>query len=152
MYTPTAQGFFSGVGGAELGLLQAGVKVVQSLDLDKEATDCMKSNPQYFDHPVLQQDIKDTAAFDQPETDVILGTYPCTKYSTIADIHGVRTGDDLYCHFFRQIALKRPEMYLLENVPGMKKFPVVMEAMTKLPGYRAFLTILNFLTKQVHSA
>lgn len=26
-------------------------------------------------------------------------------------------------------------MYVLENVPGMKKFPVVMEAMTKLPDY-----------------
>ncbi len=26
-------------------------------------------------------------------------------------------------------------MYIVENVPGMKKFKVVMEAMTKLPGY-----------------
>ena len=26
-------------------------------------------------------------------------------------------------------------MYIVENVPGMKKFKVVMEAMTKLPNY-----------------
>ena len=26
-------------------------------------------------------------------------------------------------------------MYIVENVPGMKKFKVVMEAMTKLPDY-----------------
>jgi DNA (cytosine-5)-methyltransferase 1 len=26
-------------------------------------------------------------------------------------------------------------MYIVENVPGMKKFPVVMEAMSKLPDY-----------------
>lgn len=26
-------------------------------------------------------------------------------------------------------------MYIVENVPGMKKIPVVMEAMTKLPDY-----------------
>ena len=59
----------------------------------------------------------------------------CTKYSLIADIHGVRTGDDLFLHFFRHVAIRRPELYVVENVPGMKKFPVVMEAMTKLPDY-----------------
>ena len=64
-----------------------------------------------------------------------MATYPCTKYSPIADIHGVRTGDDLFLHFFRHVAIRRPELYVVENVPGMKKFPVVMEAMTKLPDY-----------------
>jgi DNA (cytosine-5)-methyltransferase 1 len=62
-------------------------------------------------------------------------TYPCTKYSAIADIHGTRTGDELFLHALRHIALKRPEMYVIENVPGMKKFKIVMEAMTKLPDY-----------------
>jgi len=38
-------------------------------------------------------------------------------------------------HFFRHVAIRRPEIYVVENVPGMKKFPVVMEAMTKLPDY-----------------
>jgi len=65
----------------------------------------------------------------------MIATYPCTKYSPIADIHGVRTGDDLFLHFFRHVAIRRPEIYVVENVPGMKKFPVVMEAMTKLPDY-----------------
>ena len=31
--------------------------------------------------------------------------------------------------------MQRPEVYVVENVPGMKKFPVVMEAMSKLPDY-----------------
>src|SRR5256714_15579930 len=65
----------------------------------------------------------------------MVATYPCTKYSPIGDIHGVRTGDDLFLHFFRHVAIRRPELYVVENVPGMKKFPVVMEAMTKLPDY-----------------
>jgi DNA (cytosine-5)-methyltransferase 1 len=65
----------------------------------------------------------------------MVATYPCTKYSPIGDIHGVRTGDDLFLHFFRHVAIRRPEIYVVENVPGMKKFPVVMEAMTKLPDY-----------------
>jgi len=95
----------------------------------------MKLNCHYFSHPILTADIKDKTVLEQPRTDIILGTYPCTKYSPIADIHGTRTGDDLFLHFFRHIAIERPQMYIVENVPGMKKFKVVMEAMTKLPDY-----------------
>ncbi len=135
MYKPTAKGYFSGCGGMEIGIMQAGVNVIQSLDLDKDATDCMKINNHYFSHSILTVDIKDKTVLDQPRTDIIVGTYPCTKYSTIADIHGTRTGDDLFLHFFRHIAIEQPEMYIVENVPGMKKFKVVMEAMTKLPDY-----------------
>ncbi len=135
MYKPTAKGYFSGCGGMELGILMAGVNVIQSLDLDLEATACMKNNSQYFSHDILTTDIKDKTVLEQPVTDIIVGTYPCTKYSPIADIHGTRTGDDLFLHFFRHIAIEQPEMYIVENVPGMKKFKVVMEAMTKLPDY-----------------
>lgn len=135
MYKPTAKGYFSGCGGAELGMLQAGVNVVQSLDLDLDSIACMKNNNHFFSHPVLHQDIKNITVLSQTGSDIIIGTYPCTKYSAIADIHGARTGDDLFLHFFRHIAIERPEMYVVENVPGMKKFQVVMEAMTKLPDY-----------------
>jgi DNA (cytosine-5)-methyltransferase 1 len=119
----------------ELGMIQAGVNIIQSLDLDKEATDCMQLNSHYFSHNILNIDIKDKAVLEQPQSDIIIGTYPCTKYSPIADIHGTRTGDDLFLHFFRHIAIEKPEMYVVENVPGMTKFKVVMEAMTKLPDY-----------------
>jgi DNA (cytosine-5)-methyltransferase 1 len=135
MYIPTAKGYFSGCGGMEIGIMQAGVNVIQSLDLDPEATSCMKMNSHYFSHSVLTADIKDKTVLEQPNTDIIVGTYPCTKYSAIADIHGTRTGDDLFLHFFRHIAIEQPEMYIVENVPGMRKFKVVMEAMTKLPDY-----------------
>lgn len=116
-------------------MMQAGIQVIQSLDLDADATDCMRANPHYFSHTILQADIKDKTVLEQPPSDIIIGTYPCTKYSPIADIHGTRTGDDLFLHFFRHIAIERPEVYVVENVPGMKKFAVVMEAMTKLPDY-----------------
>ncbi len=135
MYNPTAKGYFSGCGGMEIGVMQAGVRLIQSLDLDPIATECMRMNSHYFSHAVLNADIKDKTVLEQPKSDIIIGTYPCTKYSSIADIHGTRTGDDLFLHFFRHIAIEKPEMYVVENVPGMKKFKVVMEAMTKLPDY-----------------
>jgi len=135
MYQPIANGYFSGAGGCEIGMMQAGVKFQQSMDLDKKATDCMKLNSHYFGHNVLTCDISDQLVLNQPKSDIMVFTYPCTKYSTIADIHGTRTGDQLFLHALRHIALRRPEMYVVENVPGMKKFKVVMETMTKLPDY-----------------
>jgi DNA (cytosine-5)-methyltransferase 1 len=135
MFKPTAKGYFSGCGGMEIGIMQAGVNMIQSLDLDPDATECMQMNNKYFSHSVVNADIKNRTVLEQPNSEIIIGTYPCTKYSAIADIHGTRTGDDLFLHFFRHIAIEQPEMYIVENVPGMKKFKVVMEAMTKLPDY-----------------
>lgn len=135
MYKPTAKGYFSGAGGMEIGIMQAGINIIQSLDIDQTAIDCMNDNSHYFGHAVIKGSIEDITVLDQPASDIIIGTYPCTKYSAIADIHGTRTGDNLFLHFFRHIAIERPEMYVVENVPGMKKFQVVMEAMTKLPDY-----------------
>lgn len=134
-YRPTAKGYFSGCGGMDLGFVMEGAKVIQSLDIDKDSVECMKANSHYFSHNILQQDIKDITIQEQERSDIIIGTYPCTKYSTAADISNTRTGDDLFLHFFRHLAIEQPEMYVVENVPGMKKFPVVMEAMTKLPNY-----------------
>lgn len=132
---PRANSYFSGMGLMDIGLMEAGVNVRQSLDIDPDAVECMRMNKHRFGHKVLLEDIKDMKVLTQPDCDIMVMTYPCTKYSTAADINGTRTGDELFLHAFRHIALKQPEMYIIENVPGMKKFPVVMEAMSKLPQY-----------------
>lgn len=140
MYKPTANTFFSGAGLMDIGLIQAGIKVQQSVDLDKRAVNTMRLNPQYHNHRVLWDDVTNMTVNDQPDADIFAFTFPCKKYSLIGEIHGVRTGDELFLHALRFVALKQPEMYVVENVPGMKFFPVVMEAMTKLPGY--YVTVL----------
>lgn len=132
MYHPTAKSYFSGAGLMDLGLSMAGVDIIQSLEIDQT---CVKTLTANFGHSVVHTDIKIITVKEQIKSDIVVGTYPCTKYSAIADIHGTRTGDDLYLHFFRHLAIEQPEMYIIENVPGMRKFPVVMEAMTQLPGY-----------------
>ena len=100
MYIPTAKEYFSGCGGMEIGIMQAGINVIQSLDLDSEATNCMEQNRHYFSHSSLHVDIKDKTVLKQLKSDIIVGTYPYTKYSAIADIHATRTGDDLSLHFY----------------------------------------------------
>lgn len=128
----TAKSYFSGAGGMDLGLISAGINILQSYEIDTNCIETLKNN---FEHEILQKDISKITVLDQKDADIYVGTFPCTKYSTIADIHGTRTGDDLFLHFFRHIALAKPEMYIVENVPGMKKFSVVMEALTRLPDY-----------------
>ncbi|PKL17926.1 MAG: DNA (cytosine-5-)-methyltransferase [Spirochaetae bacterium HGW-Spirochaetae-5] len=124
--------YFSGAGLFDIGLSLGGLEVNQSFELDPVCCETQRLN---FSHAVRECDISNKLVLDESGCDVMVGTYPCTKYSTAADIHGTRTGDELFLHFFRHIAIKKPEVYVIENVPGMKKFPVVMEAMTKLPDY-----------------
>lgn len=128
----TVNSYFSGAGLFDIGLSLGGLDIKQSFELDLVACETQRLN---FNHEVRECDITRKLVLDDSEGDVMIGTYPCTKYSTIADIHGTRTGDELFLHFFRHIAIRKPEVYVVENVPGMKKFPVVMEAMSKLPDY-----------------
>src|SRR5258705_12954525 len=127
-----ANTYFSGAGLMDIGLQSGGLTLQQSFEIERLCCDTMRRN---FSHEVVQCDITKKLVQTEQECHVMVATYPCTKYSPIADIHGVRTGDDLFLHFFRHVAIRRPELYVVENVPGMKKFPVVMEAMTKLPDY-----------------
>lgn len=128
----TAKSYFSGAGGMDYGLSEAGVDIIQSYEIDKTCCETLRLN---FQHQICETDITKITVLDQPKADIMVGTFPCTRYSNIADIHGTRTGDDLFLHFFRHVALERPEMYVVENVPGMRKFRVVMEALTRLPDY-----------------
>lgn len=128
----TAKSYFSGAGGMDLGLSLAGIELIESYEIDSKCCNTLRRN---FKHAIKEVDITKIKVLDQPEADVLIGTYPCTKYSQIADISGTRTGDELFLHFFRHVALAQPEMYVVENVPGMKKFQVVMECLTKLPNY-----------------
>lgn len=128
----TTNTYFSGAGLMDLGLCRAGVNIQQSFELDATCCATLRSN---FEHEVVECDISAKLARKEKPCEVMVATYPCTKYSTGADINGTRTGDDLFLHFFRHIALNRPEVYVVENVPGMRKFPIVMEAMTALPDY-----------------
>lgn len=129
---PTISSYFSGAGGLDYGLNDSGCHVVQSLELDPICCDTLRNN---FTHDIITTDIRGTTVTDQVNSHVMAFTYPCTKYSAIADIHGARTGDELFLHAFRHVALKLPEVFVVENVPGMRKFKVVMECFTKIPNY-----------------
>jgi len=128
----TVNSYFCGAGLFDIGLINAGIEINQAFELDAEACKTYQHN---IGEHVERVDLTQKLVLDQSSCDGMVFTYPCTKYSPIADIHGTRNGDDLFLHSLRHLAVARPEFYIVENVPGMKAFPVVMEAMTKMPDY-----------------
>lgn len=132
----TVKSLFSGAGGLDCGLEQAGLKVVESYEFEKRACDTLaavgKSN-------VYKCDISKLLLENQLETFAITATFPCTHFSTA----GLKDGDELYLEAHRIIRCLEPEIFVIENVPAMKKFDVVMEAFTKMPGYHVCDFILN---------
>ena len=128
----TVNSYFCGAGLMDVGLMLAGLEIKQAFELDTDACKTYRYN--LGDH-IHQCDITDQLVMEQDSCHGMVFTYPCTKYSTIADIHQTRTGDELFLHALRHLAIARPEFYVVENVPGMRAFPVVMEAMTRMPDY-----------------
>jgi len=124
--------YFSGAGLMDAGLQQAGININAAYELDKDA--CKTYAHNFGDH-IKHCDISEQLVMEQDSCDGMVFTYPCTKYSTIADISKTRSGDELFLHALRHLAIASPDFYVVENVPGMRAFPVVMEAMTQLPSY-----------------
>lgn len=122
-------------------------EVIISNELEATAVKTAKLN---YNHTIIQQDIRNVSVESFRECDVILGTFPCQEYSKAAHIHKHgRTNNwkqayhwasirDLFLHFFRFIALVQPEVYIWENSPEIRKFPIVMETFKKLPPYQYY--------------
>ena len=132
----TVKSLFSGGGGMDCGLEQAGLRVVESYEYEKRACDTLAATKT---SDVYKCDISKLLLEDQLKTFVITATFPCTHFSTA----GLRDGDELYLEAHRIIRCLEPEIFVIENVPAMKKFDIVMEAFLKMPGYHVQDFILN---------
>lgn len=128
----TVNSYFCGAGLMDAGLIKSGITINQAFELDKDACKTYRVN---IGNHVKECDLTGELVLEQDSCHGMVFTYPCTKYSTAANLNGTRTGDELFLHALRHLAIARPEFYVVENVPGMRAFPIVMEAMTKMPDY-----------------
>ena len=69
---------FSGTGGLDLGLKQAGLDIIWANDLYADAVETYKKN--IGDHIILE-DISKISSEDIPECDVVVGGFPCQGFS-----------------------------------------------------------------------
>ena len=128
----TVNSYFCGAGLMDKGLQNAGLTIGQAFELDAAAVKTYRHN---FGNHIKHCDLTKELVLEQDSCDIMCFTYPCTSYSPIASIHNTRTGDELYLHALRHLAVASPQVFLIENVPGLKAYPLQMEVATKLPNY-----------------
>ena len=108
---------FSGCGGLDLGLIQAGHKIVWANDFDADSVATYTQN--IGSHAVLSP-IEDVLSSSIPDCDAVIGGFPCQGFS---QANLLRFEDDarnrLYLEFLRVIKDKQPAYFLAENVRGL---------------------------------
>jgi DNA (cytosine-5)-methyltransferase 1 len=108
---------FSGAGGLDLGIIQAGCSIIWANDIDKDAVATYNKN---IGNHIVCADIKDIAISDIPLADVIVGGFPCQGFS---QANLLRTVDDnrnqLYKFFLGAVYNNQPKFFIAENVRGI---------------------------------
>ena len=113
--TLTVGSLFSGIGGFDLGLERAGMKVIWQSEIDPFACKVLKKH--WPDVPNLGDINKiDWTNIERP--DVICGGYPCQPFSTAGKRGGATDPRHLWPAMFNAICLLRPRYALMENVRG----------------------------------
>ena len=144
---------FSGCGGMDLGFELEGFKVIWANDNDHWACETYKRN---FGDVIVEADIADTDLSKIPDCDVMLGGFPCQDFSTISSIWenkqpGLETKrGNLYKYFARAVFMKKPKVFVAENVKGLltankgKALRTVISDFQKA-GYRVHTKLYNFV-------
>lgn len=108
---------FSGAGGLDLGLIQAGNRVIWANDIDKDAVETYREN---IGNHIICDDIKNIDICTLPDADVVVGGFPCQGFS---QANRLRTLEDdrnqLYRFFYSTIKIKQPKFFIAENVKGI---------------------------------
>ena len=148
----TAVSLFAGVGGFDLALQRAGVKVVASVEIDAKAQGVLR---QHFPDSTILGDVTGVtgeqliqAGFN-PRGGIITGGFPCQDLSVAgkrAGLAGKRSG--LFWEICRILDESGSETIILENVPGLlssnngRDMACVIEALVKR-GYRVGWRVLD---------
>ena len=113
--TLTVGSLFSGIGGFDLGLERAGMKVIWQSEINTFATRVLKKH--WPDVPNLGDITKiDWTTVERP--DVICGGYPCQPFSQAGKRGGENDARHLWPAMHNAICLLRPRYALMENVRG----------------------------------
>jgi len=112
----TAVSLFSGAGGMDLGFELEGFKTIWANDIDN---DSCKTHKSWSNSKVIVGDINQIDYSTIPDSDLILGGFPCQGFS----LAGPRKIDDsrnrLYRSFVELVEKKKPKAFVAENVKGI---------------------------------
>lgn len=134
---------FSGIGGADIGLQQAGFDIAWAIERDPCAAEVYSRN---FTHSPIVTDIRQVNPGDLDPIDLLWASPPCQQYSQARDKKlPVHEGADLGYEVVRFLEVLTPKYFCLENVPAYKNansFSAIVECLNDL-GYWSNWSILN---------
>lgn len=143
---PDICSLFAGIGGIDLGFIQAGFNVVWANEMDDAA--CKTYQHNFKTANLIEDNIKNISADCIPEFDVLTAGFPCQPFSIAGLQKGFKDRDgNLFFEITRIIDAKRPKVVFLENVPNLiehdagKTFLVIFNSLAQL-GYTVYYRVL----------
>lgn len=143
---PSVCSLFSGIGGIDLGFIQAGFDIVWANEMDAAA--CRTYRHNFPNTNLIEGDIKRIATSDIPDCDVLTAGFPCQPFSIAGLQKGFKDRDgNLFFEITRIIDAKRPKVVFLENVPNLmehddgKTFLVIFNGLAQF-GYTVYYRVL----------
>jgi len=107
---------FSGIGGIDLGLERAGMKIAWQVEIDEF---CLKVLRKHWPEVPKYGDIRKIDPKELEPVDLIAGGFPCQPVSIAGKKLAQKDERWLWPEFARIIRMVRPKYVLVENVPGL---------------------------------
>lgn len=139
-----AVSLFSGCGGSDAGVINAGFEVLMANDILAYARDVYLVN-----HPATDYVLGNVAKVAHfPTAQLLVGCYPCQGFSQGGVRDPSRKINTLYLEFARALNQIRPKAFIVENVSGMvrKNFEHLLRDQFKVfteAGYTVKYQVLN---------
>ena len=109
---------FSGIGGIDLGFIQAGFEIVWANEFDEDAARTYRYN--FKDRNLVVKNIKKVNIDTIPDFDVLTAGFPCQPFSSAGMQKGFQdTRGTLFFEIVRVVEKKRPKVIFLENVANL---------------------------------
>tara|TARA_Y100001970_G_scaffold284340_1_gene401499 strand:- start:132 stop:1103 length:972 start_codon:yes stop_codon:yes gene_type:complete len=127
--------------------LQIPYEHIFSCDYDKHVRQAIKGN---FNPQIIYEDITKREHNKAPSVDFYFCGFPCQSFSTAGKKEGFNDPrGTIFFHCHKYISLKKPKVFILENVKGLvnhdngNTFKTIMEMCTDLSDYKIYYKVLN---------
>ena len=109
---------FSGIGGIDIGFVQAGFEIAWANEFDRDAARTYRHN--FGNEHLVEKDIRKVDVATIPNFDVLVAGFPCQPFSILGKQRGFEDSRGmLFYEIERVVKSKRPQVIFLENVANL---------------------------------